>query len=513
MAVSVRWDLPPDEALAFFRQKGLKTSFAWADIVGREHDNAFTVAKMMDLDLLADVRAAVDRAIAEGKTLQQFREELEPMLVERGWWGRQQMIDPETGDAVEAQLGSPRRLRTIFHTNMQTAYAAGQWARIEDQANEAPYLMYDAINDTRTRPQHAAWDGKVLRWDHPWWSTHAPLNGWGCRCSVIQLDRQQLDDAGLEPSPEPETAHREWTNPRTGEVSQVPVGIDPGWAYNPGRSRLQRTRQLMSEKARAQGALGATAAAAAEGGRLATLDAALGTGRQRVDEIREAAGSIEAFRRTLRERLNEQRPTGERARTAGRGKAAGLVQEASTWFPDTWTRGADAAGPLYVRTEQRRGWQITIPHALEGKKVRLPKWGRVTGEAGAGYIAAGRARVALHEYVHRLQFAHPELDDYFQRLHERRTGGETPQSLATLTRKPFPASERAQPDDYVDPYTGKVYPSTSQGEYRGRAGALEVMTTAYEKLLVDSRDELERYLDSDRELLDLAVGLLFEYEP
>ena len=46
-----------------------------------EHDAAFTVAKMMDVDLLATVCSAVDRALAEGRTFQQFCDELEPALI------------------------------------------------------------------------------------------------------------------------------------------------------------------------------------------------------------------------------------------------------------------------------------------------------------------------------------------------------------------------------------------------------------------------------------------------
>jgi len=262
MAVTLAWDLEPEAALAFFRDKGLETSFAWQDIVGEEHDVAFTVAKMLDVDLLSEVRDSVDRAIAEGKTLREFTDELKPTLVERGWWGRAEMTDPATGAIEEVQLGSPRRLRTIFHTNMMTAYSAGHWSRIEDHKAEAPYLMYDAVRDSRTRPQHAAWDGTVRHVDDSFWDAHYPPNGWNCRCSVIQLDRQQLDSEGLEVSDPPPQVEREWTNPRTGEVHRIPGGVDPGWAYNPGRSRADRVRELMREKAAAAGDLGTAAQAA-----------------------------------------------------------------------------------------------------------------------------------------------------------------------------------------------------------------------------------------------------------
>ncbi|MBI4829453.1 MAG: minor capsid protein [Nitrospinae bacterium] len=201
------------------------------------HDRAFTVAKMMDVELLGDVRAALDEAIARGGTVEEFKRELAPHLQARGWWGRQEMLDPVTGEARTVQLGSARRLETIFRTNLRTAHAAGQWERIERNKKTLPLLMYDAINDGRTRAEHRAWDGTVLPVDHPWWKTHYPPNGWNCRCSVIPVNEAMAAAMGEKVTRQapPEEA-REWTNPRTGEVVDVPKGIDPGWGYHPGRS-------------------------------------------------------------------------------------------------------------------------------------------------------------------------------------------------------------------------------------------------------------------------------------
>lgn len=241
MSPELRFDLAPEKALAFFRGKGYVTTFAWQEVWQAEHDAAFTVAKMMDVDLLRDVRAAVDKAIAEGQSFEQFREALQPRLVEAGWWGQQDMVDRDTGATELVQLGSPRRLRTIFRTNLQTSYAAGNWAEIQDTKADAPYLMYDAVDDDLTRDEHAAWDGTVLPVDDAWWSTHNPPNGWNCRCSVIQLSLEQVQGLGKEVASEaPPLREREYTNPRTGVASMVPHGIDPGWAYNPGASRADQ---------------------------------------------------------------------------------------------------------------------------------------------------------------------------------------------------------------------------------------------------------------------------------
>lgn len=250
MSADARFDLPPAEAIAFFRGKGYATSFAWQDVWQREHDAAFTVAKMADVDLLRDVRMAVDKAIAEGATFEQFRDSIEGRLVEAGWWGRGEMVDPLTGETELVQLGSPRRLRTIFQTNIQTSFAAGHWAQIQQTKRDAPYLMYDAVMDSSTREEHADWDGTVLPADDPWWDTHMPPNGFGCRCGVIQLSAEQVQAMGLEVDEAPETRTREYTNPRTGEISQVPAGVDPGWAYNPGADRQADLERQLATKQR-----------------------------------------------------------------------------------------------------------------------------------------------------------------------------------------------------------------------------------------------------------------------
>ena len=233
-------NLPPVEAVQHFRAKGFHVGFDWRDT---EHLRSFTVAKAMRVDILQDIRGEVDRAIADGITFREFRDNLETALRARGWWGRQPVVDPLTGESRIVQLGSPRRLRTIFDTNLRMAYAKGRWERIERVAEARPWLRYVAVQDARARPEHMAWHGTVLPVDHPFWRSHYPPNGWRCRCTVEQLSDHDLELDGVKPSDGPPPGSertRRWTNKRTGKTVQVPVGIDPGFAHNVGRIDLGR---------------------------------------------------------------------------------------------------------------------------------------------------------------------------------------------------------------------------------------------------------------------------------
>lgn len=237
-------DLPPAEAIKYFEGKGYKLGYSWQDTWQEEHARAFTVAKAMRYDILQDIRGAMDAPLRDGTTFDDFKKRLTPILQEKGWWGRQSMTDPLTGETKNVQLGSPRRLGIIFDVNMRTSYAAGHWERIQRSKKTRPYLMYVAVMDGRTRPQHRAWNAIVLPIDHPFWQTHYPPNGWKCRCTVLQLSQRDLDDMGLSVSTDAEVetflkTTKEFRNNRTGEITRVPEGIDPGFAYNVGKAHMR----------------------------------------------------------------------------------------------------------------------------------------------------------------------------------------------------------------------------------------------------------------------------------
>lgn len=227
------------EAVEFFRNKTLVPAERWSDIWRTQHNSAFMSAGAMQADLLADLHKAVDHAIAGGGTLERFRKEFD-QIVERHGWGY--------------NGGRNWRTRVIYDTNLRQAYNAGREAQMADPAlqKRRPYGLYRHRDSNYPRPEHLAWDGLVIPLDDPWWETHTPQNGWGCKCQKFMVGDRDLQRMGKTgPDRAPKIERREWVDKGTGQVHDVPVGIDPGFDYRPLANSIERQKQLIAAKAQA----------------------------------------------------------------------------------------------------------------------------------------------------------------------------------------------------------------------------------------------------------------------
>ena len=258
-------------AFEHLQNKTLLPSFSHYDVWLYEHSVGFTVAKMMDMDLLAETKSAVVSALENGTDFRDFKNRLKPYLMAKGWWGEQVMLDPVDGVAKTVQLGSTRRLRVIFQTNLATAYAAGQWARIQENKQMFPYLKYIASIAEHKRQSHMTYYGKIWAADDPIWQSIFPPNGYGCQCTVRQLTKKQAlrernEDINRQPERFTEqqkinaqngvlddgTDDIQWvdfTNPRTGQTVKIPFDVTPTFAHNHA-ARLDNLQDLAGEKYR-----------------------------------------------------------------------------------------------------------------------------------------------------------------------------------------------------------------------------------------------------------------------
>lgn len=218
--------LPFKEQIEFFRRKINIPTNSYADIYNNEHDYAFVVAGANRNALLNDFRAAIDKAISQGTTLDEFRQDFAEIVEKHGW----------------SYNGSFNwRSRVIYETNLNSSYQAGRYQQLRDA--KFPYLEYlhsDYVE--HPRELHESWNHLVLNFNDPWWDSHFPPNGYGCQCRVRGRTNGDLKRIGKDG---PDTAPTiNWVDRVIGENSdnprivRVPEGIDPSFEHIPGQTRL-----------------------------------------------------------------------------------------------------------------------------------------------------------------------------------------------------------------------------------------------------------------------------------
>lgn len=231
-----KFNKPFQEQVDFFQQKLNLPTERYDDILKAAHDRAFVVAGAMKADLLTDLRDAVDKSIAEGKSIQWFRKEFENIVAQHGWTGW-------TGEGTK--VGRDWRTRVIYSTNLSASYAAGRYQQLTDPdlLKSRPYWKY-IHNDTvrHPRPLHQSWSGMVLKHDDPFWQTHFPPNGWGCRCRVTAVPAS--DYKGYPPPDDGTYIYKD----RSGAEHVLPKGIDYGWDYEPGANKTTPLKDIIDQK-------------------------------------------------------------------------------------------------------------------------------------------------------------------------------------------------------------------------------------------------------------------------
>jgi uncharacterized protein with gpF-like domain len=132
-----------------------------------------------------------------------------------------------------------------------------------------PYLMYRIGPSVRHREDHQSWDGLILPKDDPWWDSHFPPNGWGCKCytrAVTEARKERYEKDGIPTAPRldgtgggnvpaktqaPPASVHYFYNERKGLLEAVPDGVDPAFNWNPGKTARDAGARTALENARA----------------------------------------------------------------------------------------------------------------------------------------------------------------------------------------------------------------------------------------------------------------------
>ena len=209
------FNVPFHEAIAAMTARGVVLPDVYYGVLqGIARQKAFSIAGITALDQLTAVSDSLKKYMAEGGSF-------------NNWQKEQAVVD----------LGlSKARLDNIWRTNLQGQYMAGKWEQFNRNAKTSPFLMYDAINDSRVRPSHLALDGIIRPVGDAFWATHSPPCGYRCRCSLISLSPKQAQDRskdgkGLNQQPvlkdgSPALPDKGWDYDKTNRMAGIEKAIE-----------------------------------------------------------------------------------------------------------------------------------------------------------------------------------------------------------------------------------------------------------------------------------------------
>lgn len=133
---------------------------------------AFYVSGLEKLRTVESIRTSLVRATEKGQSFKQWQDSL---------------------DVESLRSMTKARQELVFRTNLNNAYSQGTRHAAFENKDVTPYLMYDAVNDSRVRPSHEAVDGVIRSVDDDFWDTFTPPVGFNCRCALIPLSKEQAN--------------------------------------------------------------------------------------------------------------------------------------------------------------------------------------------------------------------------------------------------------------------------------------------------------------------------------
>jgi SPP1 gp7 family putative phage head morphogenesis protein len=173
------WDVRPDavnprDAIAWFRQRLPLLDAEYRALTADARRLAFTVSGLATLDLVQDVMNRIQAALENGESFEAWRTALPAQIGNA--WGQD----------------SGFRLKTIFDTNIQSAYGAGRWKAANALRDERPFGGLEVVLDGRTSPICSRLVGVILPLEEIEKRRWIPPLHFRCRTALVTYSRDQV---------------------------------------------------------------------------------------------------------------------------------------------------------------------------------------------------------------------------------------------------------------------------------------------------------------------------------
>jgi|GEM_PF-875748 len=176
------FNLPYDEAISAMLER-VPTMYNLIEPITEEIRSRYTwIKKSTELETTKKLIGNLQNSLESGKTFKEWIKNSDEILKntgfgENGWY-----------------------LNLVWRNNIHSAYNSGAYIQQEENKDNKPYGLYDAIEDGRESDICKTLDGKVYPLDHAFWDTYMPPNHHNCRSKRIALSKEDLKEYGLKSS-------------------------------------------------------------------------------------------------------------------------------------------------------------------------------------------------------------------------------------------------------------------------------------------------------------------------
>lgn len=147
-------------------------------------DNIFGITFSISESITEDIKNILAEAALFGTPQNQIRERIKEKASEFSNW--------------YADLVQQTTLNTSYNAGLdKQSQAINSNYEFRAAGLEIVAYQFNAIMDSRVRPNHAAADGIVAGIDDPVWDLLFPPLGYNCRCSLISITRREARRMGL----------------------------------------------------------------------------------------------------------------------------------------------------------------------------------------------------------------------------------------------------------------------------------------------------------------------------
>lgn len=173
-ALEYCFDMPPEDAAQWLKMNGFELTQGWQEQLEVIQRHSFTVAMVTSADKLQKIHNELVSAMEKGTPFREWVKAVKDVVPQKTNW------------------------KTVYRTNMASAYNSGRYVSQVAAAEYVPIWVHNCVMDRRTRDLGKVLNGKAYRFDDPHWNSYYPPNEFNDRDSIMAMTEKSAERNGYQ---------------------------------------------------------------------------------------------------------------------------------------------------------------------------------------------------------------------------------------------------------------------------------------------------------------------------